>query len=94
MGRAADHAAEGLEAAAGIACDILLPGFRQKFEARRREIDGAGEHVEPDPARDVEVKAEIDPKLVCVTCDGEGELRNIRGRIVSCGGCLGTGRAK
>jgi DnaJ-class molecular chaperone len=86
---------EQLEEAAAIACDLLMPGFREKFMRDRQKKAEAtredeGITIEPDPARDV-VAVSAD---ACPDCEGEGELKNLRGRLVPCGGCRGSGRAK
>ena len=82
---------EQLEDAAAIACDLLMPGLRQKFmrdRAAAAPLDG--ETIAPDPARDI-----VSPSPdACPDCEGEGELANFRGRRVPCGGCRGSGRAK
>lgn len=83
-----------LEEAAAIACDLLMPGFREKFMRDRQKAapsrEDEGITIEPDPARDV-VAVSAD---ACPDCEGEGELENLRGRRVPCGGCRGSGRAK
>lgn len=95
MSRAGDRAVAQLGDAAGLACDLLFgPELRAKLTkvALESQRSGAPETViEPHPS-DVVVEAKaVD---VCADCDGEGELKNIRGRLVPCGGCRGSGRAK
>lgn len=85
---------EQLEDAAAIAFDFLMPGVREKFIRERQQAAPPREDerivIEPDPARDV-----VSPSAdACPDCEGEGELANLRGRRVPCGGCRGSGRAR
>lgn len=89
---------EQLEDAAAIAFDFLMPGVREKFmrDRQQQQQQAAPSRederivIEPDPARDV-----VSPSAdACPDCEGEGELANLRGRRVPCGGCRGSGRAR